>query len=130
NVNGRKTLWEGGLRFQTEKIKDRLNEFNYIDSAGYSLPNTTGGFQLFEYRHAENEMTTNRLSAYVMNTTNINEELSLSSGLRFNYNSFTSEFLTSPRLVFTYKPAKEKDIVYRLAGGLYVQPPFYREMRD
>ncbi len=130
NITRSKTLWEGGLRCQTEKIKDRLNEFNYIDSAGYALPNNTTGFQLYEYRFAENELSTNRLSGYIMNTTDLNGQISLSGGLRFNYNSFTKEFLPSPRLVFTYKPIKEKDIVYRLAGGLYVQPPFYREMRN
>lgn len=131
NIIGNKSQWETGLRFQHDRIRDKLNEFNYIDSAGYSVPqNFTEGFPLYDYRFANNEINTTRLSGYVMNSTDLNGEWSVAGGVRFNYNSFTKEFLPSPRVIFTYKSAKEKDIVYRLASGLYVQPPFYREMRD
>jgi hypothetical protein len=36
----------------------------------------------------------------------------------------------SPRAQFAIKPDWEKDIVFRLSTGLYVQPPSYRELRD
>ncbi|MCB0641106.1 MAG: TonB-dependent receptor, partial [Phaeodactylibacter sp.] len=41
-----------------------------------------------------------------------------------------NELYVTPRAQFLYKPLKGgKDISYRLAGGLYYQPPFYRELR-
>jgi hypothetical protein len=35
----------------------------------------------------------------------------------------------SPRAQFAIKPDWEKDMVFRVSGGLYHQPP-YRELRD
>ena len=130
NFNTKKSFWETSIRFQQDRIKDELMEFNYLDSAGYSIPNHNNEFVLTGYRNTNNQLTTNRISGYVVNTTEINDKISLSGGLRVNYNTFTKEFIPSPRLVLTYKPGKEKDIVYRFASGLYAQTPFYREMRN
>lgn len=38
-------------------------------------------------------------------------------------------FLFSPRISLNYKPKWEKDILFRLAAGVYSQAPFYREYR-
>jgi hypothetical protein len=38
--------------------------------------------------------------------------------------------LPCPRAQFAIKPDWEKDMVFRVSGGLYHQPPFYRELRD
>jgi uncharacterized protein YegP (UPF0339 family) len=130
NFNTKKSFWETSIRFQQDRIKDELMEFNYLDSAGYSIPNNNNEFVLAGYRNASNQLTTNRISGYIVNTTEIGDKMSFSGGLRVNYNSFTKEFIPSPRVVFTYKPGKEKDIIYRFASGLYVQTPFYREMRN
>src|SRR5690606_20021655 len=67
---------------------------------------------------------------YVMNANDLGDKWSYTGGLRFVYNTFTKEFIPSPRLIFTYQPKNEKDILYRFASGLYVQSPFYREMRN
>jgi hypothetical protein len=53
----------------------------------------------------------------------------LQVGTRFNYNSLNNEFLISPRAQLSYKPLGRKDLVYKLAAGIYSQPPFYRELR-
>jgi hypothetical protein len=50
-------------------------------------------------------------------------------GLRYNYNSLNKEFLISPRAQASWKPRWTKDVVFKLAAGLYQQPPFYREIR-
>jgi hypothetical protein len=42
----------------------------------------------------------------------------------------TRQMTFSPRIQFAFKPQWEKDILFRLSGGLYHQPPFYRELRD
>jgi hypothetical protein len=41
-----------------------------------------------------------------------------------------SQFTVSPRAQFALKPDWEADMVFRISGGLYHQPPFYRELRD
>jgi len=126
-----KSVWEGGLKVQRDELRDKLSEFNFLDSAGYSLPNTNNnGFEVYDYRYAINTVHTNRLSGYVMNANDLGDKWSYTGGLRFVYNTFTKEFIPSPRLIFTYQPKNEKDILYRFASGLYVQSPFYREMRN
>ena len=45
-------------------------------------------------------------------------------------NSGNSQITFSPRAQFSIKPNWNKDLFFRLSGGLYHQPPFYRELRD
>ena len=53
------------------------------------------------------------------------------AGLRATYWDRNEEFLISPRAQLLYKPLNtSKDISYRLAAGIYNQPPFYRELRN
>src|SRR5690606_1602887 len=40
-----------------------------------------------------------------------------------------SQLTISPRGQFTIKPDWKMDMLFRLSGGLYHQPPFYRELR-
>ena len=41
-----------------------------------------------------------------------------------------TQFVVSPRAQFAIKPDWDRDMVFRISGGLYHQPPFYRELRD
>jgi hypothetical protein len=41
-----------------------------------------------------------------------------------------NQIVISPRAQFALKPDWDTDMVFRLSGGLYHQPPFYRELRD
>ncbi|MEO5912222.1 MAG: TonB-dependent receptor, partial [Pelobium sp.] len=130
NFTGKKSFWETGLRLQYNQIADELKEFQLIDSAGFTIPFNFNDFQLTQSVEASNSVNTYTYSGFVQNTANISKKLTYTGGIRFNYNSFTKEFLPSPRIVFAYHPAGEKDVVYRFAGGFYVQPPFYRELRN
>ncbi|ADY51570.1 TonB-dependent receptor [Pseudopedobacter saltans DSM 12145] len=126
-----KSVWEAGLKYQRDEFRDKLNEFNFLDSAGYSLPNSNGnGLEVYDYRYAVNKIDINRISGYLMNANDLGDKWSYTGGLRFIYNTFTKEFIPSPRLILTFHPKNDKDILYRFATGLYVQSPFYREMRD
>src|SRR5690606_18183345 len=40
-----------------------------------------------------------------------------------------SQIVISPRAQFTLKPNWEMDMLFRVSGGFYYQPPFYRELR-
>ena len=41
-----------------------------------------------------------------------------------------NQLIISPRAQFAIKPDWEKDMLFRFSGGLYAQPPSYRELRD
>jgi hypothetical protein len=129
NFHAEKSFWESSIRIQRDHLKDELLEFNYIDSAGYSLPYNFIGFPLEDAVNATNDIEIQRFSGYLMQTNELNEQLTYTAGIRFNYNNFTKEFIPSPRVSLTYIPSYN-DVVYRFSTGLYVQSPFYREMRS
>jgi hypothetical protein len=57
--------------------------------------------------------------------------ISLTYGLRFNYNNLNKEFFASPRAQVSWNPKKwKRDAILRGAIGAYIQPPFYRELRN
>lgn len=124
----KKSFWEAGFRLQKDAITDRVKEFSLTDSAGFILPNTSNEFILSESIEAKNQVNTIRYSAFVENNYEFGK-FNLTSGVRAFYNTFTNEFIPSPRAILTFKPNNTKDLIYRLASGLYVQQPFYREMR-
>lgn len=123
-----------GARFQTEMIQDQLNEWERLDSAGYSLPYDPGSVQLFSVLKTENQLFSSRMTGFVQNTfTWIKDSVSdlrLTVGVRGGYWSLNKELFVTPRVQLLYKPMKGKDVSFRLAGGLYYQPPFYRELRS
>ncbi len=123
------------LKYQNERIDDFINEWERLDSAGYSLPYDTSAVRLFSVLKSENNLQSNRLSAYLQNTYTWRRdsvgELKLSFGLRAGYWDLNGEPFLTPRAQLLYKPLHGKrDISYKLAAGYYFQPPFYREMRN
>jgi hypothetical protein len=122
------------LKYQQEGIRDQINEWERLDSSGYSLPYDTNAVQVFYLLKSQNELNSNRLNSYFQNTYTLRNEdrgeLRISLGLRASYWDLNRELLFSPRAQLLYKPlGGNSDISWRLAGGLYMQPPFYREMR-
>ena len=130
--NGGQLLW--GAKFQNENISDRLKEWTMIDSAGYSIPQQpTDEVQLFETIDVRNDVISNRLLGYVQYNNQWENGKGLfvyQIGMRANYWSFSNELIFSPRGQISFEPNWEKEFVFRLSGGVYVQPPFYRELRD
>ena len=125
---------QGSVKLQNERVNDFINEWERLDSAGYSLPFNPSAVELFEVLKTENELNSNRVSGFLQNTYTIRKEeefdLRISAGLRATYWDLNNEFNLSPRGQILYKPlGGTADISYKLAGGLYVQPPFYRELR-
>lgn len=122
------------VKYQRELIDDQINEWERLDSAGYSLRYDPEEVRLFSVLKTENELTSNRFSAYFQDTYTFRRESGsewrVSAGVRASYWDLNKELLLSPRMQLLYKPLRGKtDVSYRLAGGLYQQPPFYREMR-
>ena len=126
-------LLQWGLAYQIEKIDDRLREWEMRDSSGYSLPFSDSEINFVENLRAESQMLSYRVTAYLQDTWKTRTDwglLSLSGGLRANYWSYNHEWLFSPRFNIGFIPAWEKDFSFRLAGGIYYQAPFYKELRD
>ena len=121
-----------GLGYNKTNINDKLNEWEYLDSAGYSLPYNPAVLQMSKVIKSTAILDINKFSGYIQDNIVFNKgqaDITLQSGVRFNYNDLNGEFLLSPRVGASWKPAWKKDIVFRTALGAYYQPPFYRELR-
>lgn len=121
--------WGGNI--QKQYIDDKLNEWEYTDSAGYALPHTLSSLQLNKVLKGTTRLNVTRISGYLQDNIQFknNTEFTLQAGLRFNYNDLNKEFFLSPRISFSFIPHSKKDLVVKGAIGMYYQPPFYRELR-
>ncbi|MDO9510709.1 MAG: carboxypeptidase-like regulatory domain-containing protein [Bacteroidales bacterium] len=134
-----------GLKFQHEKIDDYINEWEMIDSSGYSVPRppdsigyTNPASQLpyplmMNYRLQTNiSMQSNRISGFIQKTWNFltpQTDYIFSAGIRTQYWDFNKQWIVSPRATLSIKPDWENDFLFRFSAGAYHQPPFYRELR-
>lgn len=160
-----KSQIEWGAKYTREDIRDRIVEWEVVDSAGFSLPNPlldyqndqpynpyVGPLAPFQNIRATNFTKINRFSGYAQ--WNYRGKIGthdywLNAGMRFHVWQFigkneepkntiwlwkfpneTNQITFSPRAQFAFKPDWSKDMMFRLSGGLYHQPPFYRELRD
>ncbi|WP_411895689.1 carboxypeptidase-like regulatory domain-containing protein [Winogradskyella sp. A2] len=144
---------EWSIKYTDEDIRDRLVEYEVIDSAGFSIrppnfsqPNLqpyepfSGPLTAFENIRALNRVKIQRIQAfaqYSKRTTWGDNEVFYNAGVRAHNWTVSGEGIESntqtvfsPRVQFAIKPNWDKDMLFRVAGGLYYQPPFYRELRD
>lgn len=125
--------WQWGIGFDKTNIADKLNEWEFQDSAGYALPYQPNLLRLNKVTKSTADLDINKFSGYLQDNILFGKDssrsITLSAGLRFNFNSLNNEFLLSPRVGASWKPNWKKDIVFRAAAGAYHQPPFYRELR-
>lgn len=123
-----------GVNLQREIITDKINEWEWRDSAGYSMPYTDDKVvDLFYNMKSTQKLDSRRTSAYIQDTYRWDTEhalYALTGGLRASHWSYNREFLLSPRASVSILPHWDKDFNFRLATGLYYQSPFYKELRD
>ncbi|HEX9513323.1 MAG TPA: TonB-dependent receptor [Puia sp.] len=120
-----------GLSAEQQVVHDQLNEWQYQDSAGYSLPYHPGIPSLSNVAKSKDDLSITRLTGFIQDNILFRDSsgFTLQGGLRYNYNTLNKELLLSPRIGASWKPRRSaKDIVYRAALGIYDQPPFFREM--
>ena len=133
---GERTLLQWGLKAQHEKIDDRLHEWYYNDSSGFSIPSYRDSIDprilLNDVVISKNTISSDRFSGYLQNTWQLTDtnKLILTAGIRANYWNLNKQIVVSPRASLTFKPSWNRQLVFRGAGGFYYQPPFYRELRD
>lgn len=141
-----------GIKYQNEDTKDRVNEWEVIDSLGFSVrpPNFvsnnqpyepfTGELLPFQSIHANNHVAINRLVWFAQYSKNAfwnNHKIWYNVGLRSHnwgvndqISAKVNQTSYSLRGQFSIKPDWEKDMLFRISGGMYNQPPFYKELRD
>lgn len=144
---------EWGFKFNREDIRDRVVEWEVIDSAGFSLnppvldlPTNdqpynpyVGPLVPYQNVRARNQVVIDRFSAFAQWNKKSNwgsHEVWYNAGIRSQFwnvdNGVTtkSQMVFSPRAQFAIKPNWDADMVFRISGGFYHQPPGYRELRD
>lgn len=130
-----KSVWQWGAKIQQETFEDRLHEWSYNDSAGFSIPSYRDSLNpliiLNDVVISKNNLTTNRISGYIQNNWQLTDttRLILTTGLRANYSDLNGQLVISPRVSISYKPRSKKNLTLHASGGFYFQPPFYRELR-
>ncbi len=128
-----KHFLQWGNSIEQTNIKDKLRQWEYQDSAGYSLPYSPTQLVLFNSLNSTADLSIQKFSGYVQDNIHFGKsknEITLQVGTRYNYNTLNKEFLISPRAQVSWKPLGKKDIVFKAAAGIYNQPPFYRELRN
>jgi len=125
-------LW--GARQQMEKIEDRLGEWRTVDSAGYVVPYSPDQITLLDVYKTRITLPSWRSQAYLQCNYAVEfddtSKLRVSGGVRGNYWTVNEQLTVSPRISIAYEPNWKNDWLFRLSGGFYYQPPFYRELRN
>ena len=128
---------EGAATYKIERIEENSREYEYRDSAGYSIPHTGDDLYMIYSLRAKNKLNSKRIEAYLQDTWHFrsgNDTLptlyTLNYGVRFAHWDFNGESIVSPRVSLSITPSWCRDLTFRIAGGLYYQAPFYKELRD
>ncbi|WP_246022257.1 TonB-dependent receptor plug domain-containing protein [Epilithonimonas xixisoli] len=135
------TDFEFGVKYERESIKDFTNEWQFVDSIGYSNPRDfvipgnldTSAMNLNFHIAGQNDINTTRVSAYAQFSKKFywgTNRIFVNGGARIQNWSFNKETIFSPRAQFAIKPNWDMDMLFRLAGGVYYQAPFYKEIKD
>lgn len=141
-----------GIKFTHEDIRDRIREYEIVDSAGFSIRPPLPDFKNnqpyepyeapllpFTSVRAFNETTIERFQGYVQwsHRGNVGDhEVWTNAGIRSHTwilsseEQASSQTVFSPRAQFAIKPDWKADMVFRISGGIYQQPPIYRELRN
>lgn len=122
-----------GINIQSEKIDDRIAEWERRDSSGYTLPHLDNQVKMIYNLHSFYNNTTTRLSAFIQDNYGWNAmggRFYLIAGLRLSHWSFNKETILSPRASLTFTPNNNPGLSMRLSTGIYYQSPFYKEYRQ
>lgn len=142
-----------GIKYTREDIRDRLEEYEVIDSAGFSIRPPITDFvnqqpyipfdaplEPFTNIRGRNDVQIDRISAYGQYSKRTelgSNEVWINAGVRAQQWTVSGKGLesvtqtvVSPRAQVSLKPSGDSDMIFRLSGGLYAQPPLYRELRD
>lgn len=116
------SVFETGVGYDKNLISDELNEYAFLDSAGFAQVSRSVFNQL--------DLSPYTLTAYAQLALFSKDSLhAFNIGGRLNHLSYTGETLLSPRFTYRFRPKWKRKTSFRLSVGKYSQPPFYRELR-
>lgn len=121
-----------GFSVRRDDIYDRSNDWQWRDSAGYSLPHIPGEVNVIYSQTSHNDLQTTRFAGYIQDTYRLPTTTGLwtfNAGVRISHWDFNKETLVSPRFSIGFVPERNNRFTLRLAGGVYYQAPFYKEYR-
>jgi hypothetical protein len=113
-----------GLKTGHESIHDQLDEYSFADSADY-VPDARRTRLV-----ADLSLESQRTQGYAQHTWQIDSLKTLTYGVRGHYWSVNQQLVISPRIQFAARSRRHPERSWKLAAGLYAQPPFYRELRN
>ncbi len=124
--------WGAGWR--KEFLDDRINEWERIDSAGFSLPYKEDELILNFVYKSKNKFENQKTNVWIQNeiqwSVSDRSAFKIIPGLRLHHSVLNDELIISPRLKLEWIPLKNKHNLHTwISGGLFHQPPYYREMR-
>ena len=122
-----------GLVYQHENFRDRTKEWEWRDSAGYSLPTQPEGVHLIYNLSSRQDVSANRIALFAEDAIYFDTQkayMTLNAGVRLSYWDFNKEFLVSPRVNLSVSPVDFNRWNFRTALGMYYQSPFYKEYRE
>ena len=120
---GEKNQVEFGFGYDRELIEDRLNEYEFTDSADFAIINTPP-------INSSIDLDTYRLTGYLQHNLWLTPKQRITYGVRINYWSYNQEFLLSPRFQYAHQTSWRRPVTFTAALGWYQQPAFYRELRN
>jgi hypothetical protein len=129
--DGDKHYIQWGLDATSVSINDDLHEWTLRDSSNFSQPYMPYSIQLQDTLFGKADFNYMRYSGFIQDNFHPSDSSGFtgSIGIRYSYSDLNNELLFSPRLQLADKPDWKRDVVFKFAAGIYVQPPFYREMR-
>lgn len=118
-----KNLVSFGAGISSQNIDDQLSEYAFVDSADF--------ITVTDQRENKVNIIANDFFGFIQDRLYFKDSLQyLIIGLRANYRDINNQFLLAPRLLYSLKLNEKSHTTYKLATGVYHQPPFYRELRD
>ncbi|MBN1924377.1 MAG: TonB-dependent receptor [Prolixibacteraceae bacterium] len=133
NVKAGNHFLQWGINFKYELVHDRMKEWEFRDSAGYSLPYSDTEATLYYLAKTNYEHQQQRYTAFLQDTWSVPTGIGFlifNAGVRSHYWTYTNHLTVSPRVSASLRTGMKNDIIIRTSFGWYHQPPFYREIKD
>lgn len=125
---------EAGIKYQNESYQDNINEWERIDSAGYSLPYNGSQIGFSEVLRTSNLLQNQKTELYLHDSHERyvgNGIFKINGGIRVSQLQLGNETLVSPRFSVHWRPKNNPtNLSWKLAWGIYYQAPLYREFRS
>ncbi|MEY5044370.1 MAG: hypothetical protein RJA19_1597, partial [Bacteroidota bacterium] len=146
HIRGEHTV-EWGAQAAWERFQDALSEWSLVDSAGFVTPHPQDSIgylpgqrpvqtlELQDVIRAQNNLQNFRAQLYLQDTWTHEREAGtwmVNLGWRLHFWDYAPELVGGPRAQLRFTPTPTPGSArneWRLSGGYYWQPPFYRELR-